>query len=282
MKKIAVVTDSVATIPDALVEELGIHVVPIVLNFSGRSYRDGVDLTPTEFYRLLATADPPPTTSTPSVGDLAAIYEAAARDAAGVVGVHVTSELSSVYETAVMAGRMLEGVPVRVIDSRSATMAQGFVALEAARVAGAGGDLDAIAARAEAVAGKARFFAFLETLEYLQRGGRIGGVAAMMGNALHVKPVLHVVSGRVEAFARPRTRRRATQTLLDTMTAQVGDRPVHAAVLHADCEEDALELRKRVADRFDCLELLVAEFTPVMGAHTGPGVLGLAFFTDEP
>lgn len=280
MNKVAVVTDSVATVPEQLIRELGIRVVPIILNHQGRSYRDGVDLTPREFYQLLRTSDELPTTSTPSVGDLAEVYADAARDAAGVVAIHVTSRLSATYETAVQAAQSIDA-PVRVVDSRTATMAQGFVVLETARTAAAGADLETVAARATEMTTKVGFYAFFETLEYLHRGGRIGGAAALLGSALQFKPIIHLVDGQVEPYARPRTRRKATQAVLDAMADHVGDRPVHAAVMHADCLDDAEALRQRVADQFDCRELYVTEFTPVIGTHTGPGLLGLAFHIDD-
>jgi DegV family protein with EDD domain len=280
VSKVVVVTDSVATVPESLVRELDVRVVPIVLNHEGRSYRDGVDLNPNEFYQLLRTSEELPTSSTPSVGDIAQVYAAAARDSAGVVGIHVTSRLSAVYKTAVLAGQSVDA-PIQVVDSRTATMAQGFVVVEAARSAAAGADLVSVVARATEMTTRVRFYAFFETLEYLHRGGRIGGAAALLGSALQFKPIIHLVDGQVEPYARPRTRRRATKTLLDIMAEQVGGRPVHVAVLHADSLDDAEELRQRVAQQFDCLELYVTEFTPVMGAHTGPGLLGLAFHVDQ-
>jgi DegV family protein with EDD domain len=159
-------------------------------------------------------------------------------------------------------------------------MAQGFVALEAARTAAGGGDLEAVVARAHEVAAKVRLFAMLDTLEYLYRGGRIGGAAALLGSMLQIKPVVHLVDGRVEPLAKPRTRGRAVQCMLQRLAEEVDGRPVHAAIFQADARVEAEELRGRLAEAFECVELHVTEFTPVMGAHAGPGVLGIAFFVD--
>lgn len=280
MGKISVVTDSVATVPASLIAELGIHVVPIILNHGGRSYRDGEDLTPGEFYELLRSSDEAPVTSTPSVGDVGEIYRQAAAASTGVVGIHLSAAMSATHETALLAAQSIEQ-PVRVVDSATASMAQGFVVIEAARAAVAGGGIDAVVEHAEAMKSRVRFYAFVETLEYLHRGGRIKGAAALMGSALQLKPVIHIVDGMIEPYVKPRTRRRAIQTLVDIMTREVDDRPVHAAVIHADAAGDAGELKEQLADRFDCRELYVSELTPVMGAHTGPGLLGLAYYTDD-
>lgn len=280
MNKTAVVTDSVAMLPQQLSADLGIGVVPIVLNIGGRSYRDGIDLTTTEFYQLLRTSDEPPTTAAPSVGEFIQVYKKALGNAERVLAIHVASQLTSIYKIALMAAESISGGRVRVIDSQSATMAQGFVALAAARAARSGADLETAARAAQEVRSKVRFFAFLETLEYLRRGGRLGSVAAMMGNAIQLKPIVHIVAGQITLLARPRTRRKATQLMLDTMSAEVAESPLHAAVLHADSLADAEQLRGRVDDQFDCLELHLTELTPVMGAHTGPGLLGLAYYVD--
>lgn len=280
MQTIAVVTDSVAMLPESLARELNIRVVPIVLTIGDRSYRDGIDLTTREFYRLLRTSQELPTTAAPSVGEFLRVFEDALTDAEAVVAVHVSSELTSVYRFALMAAGQIPGGRVHVVDSRSATMAQGFVALAAARAARARADLETVLASAEEVRSKVRFFAFLETLEYLRRGGRVNSAVAMMGNAIQLKPIVHIVEGQVAAIARPRTRRKATQAMLDLMSSEVADRPVRAAVLHADAIDDAEALRRRVADQFDCLELHVTEMTPVMGTHTGPGLLGLAYHVE--
>jgi DegV family protein with EDD domain len=280
MTQVIVVTDSASTVPEALMQELDIRVVPILLHLAGHTYRDGVDLTPDQFYQLLRTSTQVPSTSAPSVGDFLRVYATAARDAVGVVGIHLPPDLSATYGLAVMASELVEGPPIRILDSRSAAMGQGFVVLEAARAAAAGADLDTVVARAEEVAAKVGFLAALETLEFLRRGGRIGGAAALLGGVLRITPIVQVVDSRVEPFAKPRTRRRAIQMMLEEMAQQVKGRPVHVAVMQADAAQEAEELRQRVAQQFNCLELLVTEFTPVMGAHAGPGLLGIAFYAE--
>jgi DegV family protein with EDD domain len=275
-----VVTDSSATVPEQLARELDIHIVPMVLTLGGRSYRDGIDLTPGEFYDLLQSQEHLPTTSAASVGDFHRIYAAAARDSAGVVAIHLPPQLSSIHDTAVLASRLVDGAPIRVLNSNSVSMAQGFVVLEAARAAAAGASLDTVEARAREMMDKVHFLAILDTLEYLHRGGRIGGAAVLLGTALQIKPVLFVREGLVEPLASPRTKRKAIRLILDRIARQVGDRPLHVAVLHAGALSEARDLQRLLTMEFVCLESFLGEFTPVMGAHTGPGLLGIAYYAD--
>jgi DegV family protein with EDD domain len=277
VNQVAVVTDSVAMLPDELARRNRIGVVPILLNVGNRSYRDGLDMTTSEFYQLLRSSEELPTTSAPSVGAFVEAFESALTHAEAVVAVHVSARLTSVHRIAKMAAQSMPEHRIHVLDSQSATMAQGFIALAAARRARDGGDLEEVVRAAEEARSNTRFFAFLETMEYLRRGGRVHGAVALMGNAIQLKPIVHIVDGEIASLARPRTRRKATQAMIDLMAQDVGDRPVRAAVLHTDCLSDAENLRDRLDDLFDCLELYITEMTPVMGTHTGPGLLGLAY-----
>jgi DegV family protein with EDD domain len=281
MNRVAVVTDSSASLPPSLAEDLGIHVVPIVLALNGHSLLDGVDITPGQLYGLLRETRHIPTTSAPSIGDFLRVYATAAETASGIVSIHMSTKLSATHNAAWAASQLVDGVPIRVLDSQTAAMGQGFVVLEAARAAAEGADLETVVDRAEAVASKIHLLASIDTLEYLHRGGRIGGAAMLVGTVLQIKPILYLADGRVDVFAKPRTKSKAVRVMLRQLAEQANGRRLHVAVFHADAPDEAEELRQSIARQFDCIELYVTEMTPVMGAHTGPGVLGLAFYADQ-
>ncbi len=280
MRRVVVVTDSSATVPARLAQELEIRVVPVLLNINGHSYLDGVDITSGDIYRWLRTSEKVPTTSAPSVGDFLRVYATAAQEVSGIVSIHLSPKLSATYTTALTASQLVDGVQIRIVDCHSVAMGQGFVVLEAARAAAAGANLEAVVARAREIASRMNVLATIDTLEYLHRGGRIGGAATLVGTMLQLKPVVYVADGHVDVFAKPRTKRKAIQIILQHMAKQADNRPLHAAILHADVPEEAEALRQTVAEQFNCAELHVTEMTPVMGIHAGPGVLGVAFYVD--
>jgi DegV family protein with EDD domain len=290
MDRIAIVTDSSANLPPEMVREWKISVVPALVVFKGEAYRDGVDITPGELYQWLRANKRIPTTSAPSIGDFLRVYASLGQEAAGIVSIHPPPALTATYTAAVAASQLVDGVPIQVINCDVVAMAQGFVVLEAARAAAAANErgdpspvaMEAVVARAAEIASKVKLMAAIDTLQYLYLGGRIGGAAALLGSALQIKPILYVAGGRAEVMAKPRTKTKATRFMLQQMAGQVDSQRLHAAVLHADAAEEAEELRQRIAQQFDCAELYVAEFTPVMGAHTGPGLLGVAFYAEGP
>jgi DegV family protein with EDD domain len=280
MKKVVVVTDSSANVPAELVHKLNIRIVPIVLALDGHAFRDGVDITAADVYRWQRENKLLPTTSAPSVGDFLRVYAAAAEEASAILSIHLSPKLSATYHVAATASQLVDNVPIRILNCHTAAMAQGFVVLEAARAACNGADLDTVARRGEEVATKVRLLATIGTFEYLHRGGRIGAAAALAGAMLQIKPIFYVADGHVDVFAKPRTQPKAIRVMLRQMAEQADGRPLHVAIFHSDLPQEAAALREQIAGQFDCAELYLTELTPVMGAHTGPGVLGIVFYAE--
>lgn len=279
--KIGIVTDSSSNLPEEMVAQYGISVVPIYLHWNGRTYLDGIDIEPQEVYRRLRENKHIPHTAAPSVGDFLQTYLKCSREVDGIVSIHPPASLSGIVKSAQTAAQLAEEiVPVRVIDAGTAAMGAGFVTLTAARTAEKGGDLTAVQQAALAIRSRVTVYAMLDTLEYLYYGGRIGKAAALLGVALRMKPILILNQSNVDVLAKPRTCSRAIQAMLDEMARRVDGRPIHVAVLHADAIEAVDALREKIVQNFDCVEVMICAFTPVMGAHTGPGLLGIAFYDD--
>jgi DegV family protein with EDD domain len=195
------------------------------------------------------------------------------------VCVTVAASMSSAHHEAALAAERFGG-RVEVIDSGIASMGEGFVALEAARLAAAAGSLSEVVERARDVAGKARICATIDTFEFLRRSGRVKKLQAYAATMLDIKPVFRMAAGEVGPVARPRTRRRAIERVVHETLAEIGDRPVHLAAIHAAAEAEARQLMASIGERGIVVESLVVAVTPVIGAHTGPGLVGTAFFCD--
>ncbi len=279
--RIAVVTDSTSDIPRHLVEELGIHVVPQILIMGDRTWLDGIDIDPPAFYELLRTSPDFPSSSQPSVVNFQEVFTELSRDADGIVAVLVSDELSGTLNSAHMAAESLPDLPLEIIDTRSVSMQLGFIALEVARAAAAGADLQTAAGLARSMIGRARVYFVVDTLEYLHRGGRIGAAARLFGTALNLKPILNIQDGIVTPVTKVRSRRKAIETLFQVIEEQVAaeDR-VHMAIIHVAAPEEAARLAEKVEARFQPVEMIHAECGPVVGTHAGPGTLGIAFYTE--
>ena len=283
-RKVGVVVDSSSCLPPALLEEWQICVVPHELMIEERSFRDGVDIGPTEFYQLLQKNHNVPTTSSPKPASFLEAFRTASSVVENVVCITLSANFSATYDSASVAARMAEeelpGRSISVVDSRAAAGAEGLIALEAARIAHNGADLETVMSRVEELIPEVNLLAFLDTLYYLRRSGRVPRVAAWAGSILGIKPLTELKLGEARVLGKPRARARATERMVSTMKERVQNRPVHVNVMHAHATEDAEMLRQRVEAQFNCHELFISEFTPVMGAHLGPGLLGLAFYTD--
>jgi DegV family protein with EDD domain len=274
---VAIVADSAANLPEDMARELGIEVVPMYLKFGDEVYRDGRDLTPTDFYERLVRDGVTATTSTPSPGDYLEAFERTGRRE--IVCVTVASSMSSSNQQAHLAAERFEG-DVEVVDSTSAAMAEGFVAVEAARAAARGASCSEIVEMATEVARRARLYATVDTFEYLRKSGRVTKLQAYAATVLDIKPVFAFRDGEAVPVSRSRTKRKALARIVEVAVAEMAGRPVHMAALHAAALAEAEELAQKVTARVNVVETIVTEVTPVIGAHTGPGLVGLAFFCE--
>lgn len=268
-----IVTDSTAYLPEGFAERHGIRVVPLHVAVDGRSRLDGVDFGPAELAAALGEHQRV-TTSRPTPGELADVYRSALADGAdAIVSVHLSRDLSGTWEAARLAAEEVDPTRIRVVDSRATGMGLGFAALAACA---AGDDADRAQEAAAAAASRVRMFFCVETLDHLRRGGRIGAAAALVGTALAVKPLLHVDDGRIVPLEKVRTMGRAIGRLVDLAASAAGSGPVGLAVHHLAAPERAAELAtlldERVPGSTGCL---ISEVGAVIGAHTGPGVLGV-------
>jgi len=284
MGNVAVVTDSSACVPKEVVKQYGIHILPLILIFEDRSYRDGVDISAQEFYELLKKAKKIPTTSSPSPGEYLEVFREAARQASSILCITLPPNLSMAFDSATQAREMareaLPRINISVFPSHSPALAQGFIAQAAAQAAAAGKDLSQVAQAAQDMMNKVNAIAMLDTLYYLAKGGRIPKAAAWAGSLFKIKPILDA-TGEVRLLERCRTRKRAIQRLLYIMRQRSGGKPICVNLMHAGVPEEAERLKANILSQFDCLEFYVTDFTPVVGTHTGPGTIGLSFYTAD-
>jgi DegV family protein with EDD domain len=283
---VAVITDSTAYLPQDLLEGYGIHVVPLYVVLAGRSGREGEDIGPADVARVLSSRGQTVSTSRPTPGDFVAAYRRALDEGAErLVSVHLSSELSGTWDAARLAASQVGEHIVTVVDSRSAAMGNGFAVLAAARSAAAGADAATVARTAREMAAATRTLFVVDTLEHLRRGGRIGAAASVLGSALAIKPVLHVLDGRVVPLEKVRTTARAMHRLVQRAVEAAGDGPVSIAVHHLAAPEKADRLAAELREQLPSLrELHVSELGAAIGAHVGPGAFGvvIAPFWREP
>lgn len=283
---VVVVTDSCAAVPPDLIESLGIQVVPYHVHTTMGTLHDGVDMSAEDFYTWVKTADQWPTTANPSAGEyLEAYRKAGAQD--GVVVVSMTGAGSGGYQSAVLAKRLAEqefpGLPFEVIDTQTVALAHGWAVIQAARAAQKGAPVAEVAAIAQRTAGES-FVGFTnDTLEYLQRGGRIGRVTGMIGGVLSIKPIIGMRKGMPAPLSVARTRSAAYKRIVSLAVNEIPESStVRAALMHVDAPDEVEKFRPLVEAHFSVIEWLKAQLTPALGVHSGPGTVGIALIPDSP
>jgi len=273
---IKVVTDSSADLPEPIVQELGITVVPLYLRFGEEVFRDRVDIGEDEFYERLLHDPIHPSTIQPTPQDFADVYQKVAKEADGIVSIHISSKLSGTYAAALQGKEMVEkGCPIEVVDSRSVTMGLGLMSISAATVAKAGGGLREVLAEARPPIPNIHLLGLLDTLKYLLLGGRIGKAKALLGSILNVKPILKLQDGEVVPAGQVRTRSKGIDRLVDFVksAAYIED----LAVVYNTTPDEAQSLVERLGSVFTKDKIRLARVGPMLGVHFGPGALVVAF-----
>lgn len=281
MGQVRVITDSTADIPAELRERLNIEVVPLKVHFGTETYKDGVDLSPEAFFDKLASFPSLPTTSQPSPQEFVEVYKrlAAATDA-GIVSIHLSSALSGTYQSAVLSASLLEEqADLAVVDSRSASYGIGTLAVAAAEAAQAGKSKEDIVALVEKLRREMRLYFLVDTLEYLQKGGRIGKAAALVGSLLNIKPILSISDeGEVYSVDKVRGHKKAMARIIELLQADFAGTPIHVTVAHANTLASADELSGLLKQHFEVKSMLYTTIGSVIGTHAGPGAVA-AFVT---
>lgn len=283
MGNIVVVTDSTSNLPPDVVSEHGIPVIPLKIHWGDETYIDGVTLGPEQFYRWLQERDDFPSTSQPSAGEFVEFFKSVteARDAETILGVFISSELSGTMLSANQAKTMLPEMDIALIDSRSVSLGLGFQVLAAHQSVQEGAALDEVMEQVRRVRENTTLMFTVDTLDYLHRGGRIGGAARLLGSALNLKPLLNIEDGRVEVLEKIRSRGKALQRMLDLAEETLGDhKPVAAGVIDVDASKAAEKMVNDVMQRLEPRRLYRSVVTPVVGGHAGPGTVGLGFYTE--
>lgn len=283
MSKFTLVTDSTAYIPGEYLSKYNITVTPQILIWDNETFRDGVDIQPDEFYTRLKSAKVMPTTSQVTPAAMQETFQKLVDQGQDVLGIFISSKLSGTLQSAIQAKDMMgsAGGKVTLVDSQSTAMALGFQVLAAARAMEKGADVKECATLAEKARERTGVFFAVDTLEFLHRGGRIGGAQRFIGSALNLKPILALKEGKVEGVDRIRTKSKAHDRIIELVTEQIkGKANIRLSILHANAADDARKLLDRATAELSPVETVFTEVSPVVGTHTGPGTVGLAFMFD--
>jgi DegV family protein with EDD domain len=276
--RIALITDSTSDLPLNIRQERQIYVAPLHITWGKDLLKDGIDITPREFYQRLEKDPILPTTSQPTPAEFATLYQKAIDEtgADSALVLTISAELSGTYSSATQAAKMVD-FPVRVVDTKSVSMGHAMNLILAADAIDGGASLDEAAALAESLVPQTHLVFTLNTLEYLHKGGRIGGAQRLIGTAFNIKPLLQLVDGKIEPRESIRTRKRALSRLVDVFEEIVNpEKPLHVGILHGNAAQEAAWLEQAICDRWQPAKLISTQVGAVIGVHTGPGAVGFA------
>jgi len=278
MKKVAIVTDSTAYLPQQYVDELGVTVLPLTLQWDGESYRDGVDIQPDEFYTRLATSNTLPTTSQATVNDFTDAFKRLLDEGNAILTLPLSSGISGTYDSAIQAKSQFGDAPIEVLDTRLVSMALSFQVLAAGRAARDGASLEECKQLALKAYDHIGVYFVVDTLKYLHAGGRIGGGKRFMGTALNIKPILEIRDGKIEAVKSVISINKALEAMVQLVENDINGRtPVRISVFHALAETKARALLDSTAKHLNAEEAILSYVSPVVGCHVGPGTLSIAY-----
>lgn len=281
MARIKLITDSTVDLPQEIYQRYGITVLPMLINFGEEGYRDGIDITPEEFYTKLIAYDGFPTTAQITPGVFTKVYEEFAKEYEIIISIHLSGKLSGTVDSARLAAQSIENAQVIVYDSESASLGSGFQVLEAARAIEEGCDLPEILRRMDHVKATTSIYFSVPSLEHLQKGGRIGKASAFIGGLLNIVPLLAISEGVVAPFEKIRGRKRVVSRMVELLGERVeewGKENLNVSVLHTVNPEGARELVEQYQSAFGVEEILVTQLGPAIGTHTGPGVIATVFY----
>jgi DegV family protein with EDD domain len=278
MAKVIVLTDTTAYIPQHFISELPIDILPLIVTWDGKSYRDGIDMSPEEFYTRLAKSSTLPTTSQVSVKSYQDKYKELLDKGYQVLVMPISSGISGSVFSAFQAKESFKNDPVEVIDTKLVSMALGFQVLTTARAAKQGASLEECKALALEAYNHIGVYFTVDTLKYLHAGGRIGGAKRLFGTALKIKPILAIRDGKIDAVKSVITSAKAIQAMVDLVEHDIaGKNPVRISVFHANAPEIAQQLQDRIVKQFNAVEGILSWVSPVVGSHVGPGTLSIAY-----
>ena len=281
MPKITIVTDSTTNLSKDYTEKHNVRIVPLNVHWGDETFKDGVNITPTEFYQRLESSSIHPQTSQPSMQEFKNAFEELAPDCEAIIAPLTASALSGTIASAQSAQLEFSAVPLEIIDTNEIAAGLALVVMAVADAIETGKDLEEVKQIAVDVSSRVRFYFMVDTLDYLHRGGRIGGGRRFLGTALKIKPILYLSDeGKIEALEQVRTKRKALARMLELVKEEAAGKPAHIGIIHANALEDAKDFREKIKASVDCKFLEIYDLSPVIGVHVGPGTVGFCIYTE--